>query len=400
MEEATTAPMSWFAAARRSLRRELAYLAQSPWDRALFTWLPLAAFALVWAIFSAGQMRELPVAVIDRDDSPLSRELRRLVDAGPAVRIAGRPPDHGAAIDAMRRREFYGVLEIPEDFSRKLLRGQSPEVVFFYNAQFSTAGGTVARDVQAAVATFGAGTRGIDRMAHGENPVAVAATLPRIDMQLEMAFNEATDYRVFLAADLVPSLLAILVTIVGTSSVGREARDRTLGAWLDHAGGRRTAALAGKLAPAFVVFALWGLGFLAVFGAAAGGWSAGAILMLAGGLLTLVAAHLAIGALFGALAANLPSALSLVGIYTAPAFAYSGQTFPMLAMPAAGKFWAMLLPLSWWLELQGQQALAGAPAAASARTLFVLLGFLALGVAGALLALRRSAAHPERWGAR
>jgi ABC-2 type transport system permease protein len=406
MDAATTAPppappaIGRREAMRRSLRRELAYLARRPWDVALLLWLPLAAFVLIAMIFSGGLIRDLPIAVIDRDDTALSRELRRLVDAAPGVRVVAHPADHAAAVDAMRRREIYGVLEIPDEFSRKIHRGEVSEVSFFYNAQMSTTAGTIARDVQGAVLTFAAGVRGTSRVARGENPAAVGDTIVRIDTQLLMAFNEDTDYRVFLAADLVPSLLAILMTVFGTGTVARELRDRTLGDWLAECGNHRVAALLGKLLPPFVAFGLWGLGFLALFGGILGGWRAGGVFMLCAGMLALVAAHLLIGATLGAASKNLPSALSVVGIYTAPAFAYSGQTFPMLAMPAVGKFWAMLLPLSWWLEMQSQQALAAAPAAASARTLCVLLGFVLLGVLGATLFLRRAANHPERWGQR
>jgi ABC-2 type transport system permease protein len=398
--KAAAPKLSWREAMQRSLRRELAHLAAEPWDFALLLWLPLIAFVLIALIFSNGLLRELPIAVIDRDDTALSRELRRLVDAAPGVRVVAYPTDHAAAMDGMRRRDFYGVVEIPDEFARKIHHGETSEVSLFYNAQMSTAGSTVSRDVQAAVLTFSAGVRGATRLAHGENPAAVADTIVRVNTRLLMAFNEDTDYRVFLAADLVPSLLAILITVFGTSCVAREIRDRTFGTWMAECGNRRVAALVGKLLPAFFAFALWGLGFLALFGSILGGWRPGGVFMLCAGMLTLICAHLLIGATLGAASANLPSALSVVGIYTAPAFAYSGQTFPMLAMPAVGKFWAMLLPLSWWLEMQSQQALAAAPPVASLHTLYVLIGFMVGGAVLATLALRRAANHPERWGQR
>ena len=57
----------------RSALRECARLRADPWDLALATWVPLLALALLAWMFSAGVPRELPVAVVDHDNSAASR---------------------------------------------------------------------------------------------------------------------------------------------------------------------------------------------------------------------------------------------------------------------------------------------------------------------------------------
>lgn len=390
----------FIAALRRSLRREMAQLARDRWDRALLLWLPLLSFLLIAGIFSAGQIRDLPIGVLDADRSPLSRQLARLIDAAPGVRIVASPLDHAAAMHAIQARSLYGVVEIPPGFERDLKRGQSADTLFFYNAQFATAAGIVAKDVQVAALTFGAGIRMVAREKRGESPVAVGESAQPISLRLVSLYNESLDYRAFLGAALVPSVLQIFIMVVGVSVVGREIRDRTLPDWLASANGQLVPALLGKLAPAFAAFSAWGLAFLIAWGALHGDAPLAAHAMLALGMLVMVAAYLLLGAMVAAATANLRTALSVVGFYTAPAFAYAGQAFPLMAMPFAAKAWAAILPLTWWLQLQSQQWQVGAPLQVSLTPLAVLLLTLALGSVGATRALKRVAGQANRWGAR
>jgi len=366
----------------------------------LLLWLPLLTCLLIAAIFSAGQIRELPVGLIDADHSPLSRQLARLIDAAPGVRVAATPSDHAAAMQAMRSRTLYGVIEIPEGFERQIKRGEQGDALFFYNAQFATAAGILAKDVQAATLTFGAALRMVAREKRGESAIAVRDSAQSISLRLTSLYNESIDYQIFLGGALVPSILQILIMVVGASVVGREIRDRSLPAWLATADGRGSSALLGKLAPAFIAFSSWGVAFLVAWGLLQAEVGLASRAVLLGGMLVMVAAYLLLGAMVAAATANLRSALSVVGFYTAPAFAYVGQAFPLMAMPAAAKAWAAILPLTWWIQLQNQQWLMGAPLAASAKPLAVLLLMLAVGALGSGLALRRIAAQPERWGAR
>lgn len=388
------------SAFRRSLRRELSHLAHDRWDQALLLWLPLLTCLMIAAIFSAGQIRELPVGLIDADHTPLSRQLARLIDAAPGVCIAANPADHTAAMQAMRSRSLYGVIEIPQGFERQIKRGEQGDVLFFYDAQFATAAGILAKDVQAATMTFAAGIRMVAREKRGESAIAVRDSVQAINLRLTSLYNESIDYQTFLGGALVPAILQILIMVVGASAVGREIRDRSVPEWLPAADAHHASALLGKLLPAFIAFSAWGVIFLLAWGLLRAEVAAASRALLLSGMLVMVAAYLLLGALVAAATANLRSALSVVGFYTAPAFAYVGQAFPLMAMPAAAKAWAAILPLTWWIQLQNQHWLMDVPIAASAKPVSALLLMLAIGAIGSVLALRRVASQPERWGAR
>jgi ABC-2 type transport system permease protein len=111
-----------------------------------------------------------------------------------------------------------------------------------------------------------------------------------------------------------------------------------------------------------------------------------------------IMAYLAAGAFLVAFTSSLRSALSACAFLTAPAFAFAGQGFPLLAMPISARIWAESLPLTHYLQLLNNTWMAGAPLLAGLEALAVLLAFtLVLGTA-AYMRLASRVTHPATWG--
>ncbi len=117
-------------------------------------------------------------------------------------------------------------------------------------------------------------------------------------------------------------------------------------------------------------------------------------------LAVLVAVSLAAGAALAGVTLSLRTALSGAGLLSAPAFAFSGIAYPLLAMDSGARDWALAMPYTHYARRQLQQWQMGAPLA---QFLPVLLGGLlatTVLVCVASLALWRSLRQPQRWGAR
>lgn len=84
-------------------------------------------------IYSDEVVREVPVAVVDHAQSPLSREFLRMWDATPLVNIVSRSHDLEEAKRLMDAKEIYGIMEIPADFSKEINRGGQAHVSLFCN---------------------------------------------------------------------------------------------------------------------------------------------------------------------------------------------------------------------------------------------------------------------------
>lgn len=385
------------AAVARSWRREWARLRADPWDLALVSWIPLLALALFAWMFGAGVPRELPIAVVDQDRSPLSRELVRLLDAAPGLRVAVQPSELAPAWSAVRALDAYAVVHIPADASRALLRGGSVTVLAYYNASQATAGQAAMREIGAAVQAYGA-RLAREQVAPIRGPAAVRAA--PLTVQATVLANAARSYEQFLLGLLFPAILHLVACLAMVSALGRELRDGTIGAWLDECGGRLLPAVAGKLALYVLLFTGYGVAALAWLGIRGGGGAAGSVPMLVAGQAGLFAAYAGIALLLVGATRNLGTALSLTGLYAGTSLAFSGATFPLHDAPLFARLWSQLLPYTAYLELQAQQLDLGAPWTASLPALGTLLLFLpAAGLPGLWL-LGRSARDPASWGRR
>lgn len=383
---------------RAVLAREWARLRADFWDCGMLSWIPLLLYLLTWAIFSGGIARDIPVALIDQDHSVASRQLARWLDASPGVAVVAYLDDTPAALRLLRERRAYGFLLIPRGMGTELQNARPASVEWFYNGQFSSHAGGLLRDVRTVVSTMSAGVELNARAKRGAAPPQAAQQFEPIRTRLASLYNENTSYESFLAMALIPSMLQIFVVVAVVTTIGRELRDASVPQWLAAANGSWTRALAGKLLIPLGAFALQALLFLLFFAVLRGWAVAGSLAALVCGLLLLVLAYLGVGVLLIGLTLSLRNALSAAAFITAPAFAYAGQGFPLLAMPPLARAWAEALPLTHYLQLQSRHWLGGAPWRYGEGDLLVLAGFaLGCGALGLLLLAKRAGA-PQAWG--
>ena len=96
-----------------------------------FILVPLAYPLLYAFIYNREVVREVPVAVVDDNRSTASRRYVRLVDASPDVRVTAWCADMAEARRMVQRRQAYGIIYVPRDFSRRLAQGEQTYVTAF-----------------------------------------------------------------------------------------------------------------------------------------------------------------------------------------------------------------------------------------------------------------------------
>lgn len=380
------------------LVRELGRAAADPLHLCLVLLFPLLGIGFVAAAFSARGERDLPVVLLDADGSRLSRQLALWIDATPAVRVARtvRTLDEGR--EALMRGDAYAFVLLPEGLERDALRGRSPHVIAFVNGQWLGPASVIARDLQVATMTLSTGIklRTLETLGLPEG-TALALAMP-VSVAQGALFNPGLDYVAYLVVALVPAFMAIFAVVNTVHAVGTELRTGTAGEWLATAGGRVPAAFAGKLAPHLL--ALWCvtigilLALLGIFHIAV----EGSVAVIALGAAVFVLACAGVGLAFVMLTANLRMAMSLAGLYTGPAFAFSGVSFPFFDMPLGARIWGKLLPGTHLIDVLRDQVTMGVPLAGSLDSLLALAAFFLVGTAAALLRAGRVLRDPAYWG--
>ena len=84
-----------------------------------------------------GQLvRKIPIAVVDDDRTPLSRRLIQALDANEAISVAVRAPALDVAQQALFDRRVFGILEIPPNTEREVLKGNRARIPAYVDSAY------------------------------------------------------------------------------------------------------------------------------------------------------------------------------------------------------------------------------------------------------------------------
>lgn len=96
-----------------------------------FLLVPLA-YPLVYAfIYTDEVVREVPAAVVDADNSALSRKFVRQIDATADVQVQSYCADMEEAKTLLKDGKVYGIIYVPESFSRDITQGRQTHVSIY-----------------------------------------------------------------------------------------------------------------------------------------------------------------------------------------------------------------------------------------------------------------------------
>jgi len=101
-----------------------------------FILVPLFYPLLYSWIYANEVVREVPVAIVDRSHSHLSREFARRFDASPDVKAAYHCNSLEEAKDLIGRQKAYGALYFPADFQTKINRLEQAHVSIYCDMSF------------------------------------------------------------------------------------------------------------------------------------------------------------------------------------------------------------------------------------------------------------------------
>lgn len=367
------------------LKREWQLLISDGWLRSMVSWLPVVLFFTVWAIFSAGIARDLPIGVVDLDHSRLSRQIVRQYDASPALAVTRAFTSVEEGSRALKGEDIYALVVIPADLEKQTLLGMAPEITTFYNSQFVLIAKLVNSAIVQAQGTLNASIDTLGNMAAGTSvPVQAMGQAVPLRSQITPLFNNNSHYGQFLVAGIIPALWQILIVSTTILALAAELRLQGIPAWLSTAPVRN---LLAKLLPYTLLF--WGQGILFLVGLY--GWQGwpmhGSWTVLLQAQLLMVIACQGVAALFFLLPLDPTKALSFAAGFTAPAFAFVGLTFPASDMPAFALLWRSMLPVTHYLDVQIHQVNHGQSLAEACPQLAVLGAFMLL-LAAAVLRVR------------
>ncbi|MHA7916247.1 ABC transporter permease [Alloalcanivorax xenomutans] len=150
---------------------------------------------------------EQAVAVIDQDRSALSRQLIRMADATPQVRIVARPWSDEQARMLLARGEAHGLLVIPEHFQRDLYLGRPTSLSYAGDASYFLIYGNVVQGLLTAGTTLGVEAQAMRALMQGESPMAIPGEVMPMRLVTKAVFNDDSGYIGY----IVPAVFVLIL---------------------------------------------------------------------------------------------------------------------------------------------------------------------------------------------
>lgn len=364
----------------RVIRREFGRITNS-WVLIFATILgPAFSFLLVAWMFSAAVVRDLPITVVDMDQTQLSRKISRLADATPAVNIAFKSTSLEEAKSRLGKGEVDAVLYIPEGTEKSVQKGVQTELALFFNNTNVVKGGVIQSQMVTTLSTLSGAIKVQTMIKKGIPPNEAIQKAVPVKPDIHLLFNPYGNYAYFLMMGLLP-LLSVVFIFLGTAyAIGIEMKEGTSVTWIRTAENSTTVAIIGKLIPYMLFFFanLMGMNILLI--RVMGTPLNGSLAMILFSEFLLILAYQAMAIFFLTLTVNLRLTLSLGSAYTMMALTFSGLTFPAMGMVLIAKIVSFVFPYTFWLKIFLSQSLRGEPVHETIVPLLSLLPFILMGI--------------------
>lgn len=387
----------FYATVKKASADEWYFLRYSTWDMALATWMPWLIMALMVALFIQAVPRSVPVAVVDLSQGTISRDLLRKVDASAAVSIVAQPVSVQDAWFEVESNQAQAVLFIPERTDKDIATNQQATLFAFYNASMTTAGNTALRAFKDVLKQANADIA-IQYNAFSLGPSAIKPA--PIKPQVNLLYNPARNFEIFLVGLLLPGILHFIMCISVTSAYARELRDKSVQIWIDRVGGHTAGAVLGKALPYVLLFSLYGMLAIVWIAYVRGDGIPGSLTALLLGNVLLYGAYAGFGLLIAATAPDMSSALSAVGLFAGTSLAFCGATFPIDGASWFAQVWHHFIPFSTFVKLDVAERYINAPASLTLFYLLLLVLFVLIPSGLGYLAYKKAINSPHKWGRR
>jgi ABC-2 type transport system permease protein len=287
--------------------------------------------------------KALPAAVVAAEQSVFSRSLTRALENTGYFRVVATPATVAEAERMIARGEVQFVMQVPEDFSRRVQRGDHAVVLVEADATDPAATSNALAALQQLAIT------GLDHDLVGPLARAKAAG-PPFEIRVHRRYNPegVTQY------NIVPGLMGVVLTmtlVMMTSIAMTRERERGTMENLLATPVRPLEVMLGKIVPYIVVGYVQVVVILVAAAFLFRVPMVGSLVLLSLVLVLFIATNLAIGFTFSTIAKNQMQAMQMTMFFFLPSMLLSGFMFPFRGMPQWAQVVGEAIPLTHFLRI-------------------------------------------------
>ena len=345
----------------RVLQRELHMMFARPLYMFASVGVMLLSTFFFLTLMRGGAAENMPVAVVDLDQTSISRRLIHEMQATPSVDIQLVTNSYPEAREAMQQGKIYGIFVIREGFYSDLVAFKRPQLDFYITNAYTVGGNTAYKQLLTmANLTSGAFQREVLRKKGLPDDIIMHRIQP-LAIEGHMVANPWGNYSVYLVSTILPGILGLICLMLTVFAIGFELKARTSHGWLRAAGGNYTVAMIGKLIPYTFIYLVLGIGCHLILYRYAGFPVYGSHGRLLFGMVLYIFAMEGLGITLIGLLPTLRDAISIGALYSMLGFSLSGFTYPQMCMLPPVRALSYMEPLRHYYLIYVNEALMAAP---------------------------------------
>jgi len=341
--------------------RELLILRRNHMYRFCMVAFPLLTMFFFTSIMSDGLPTGMPVAVVDLDNTSMTRSLAQRLDAFQMTRVVARYPSVAEARHAIQENKIYGFLYIPKGTTDNLLANRQPKVSYYYSNASLTAGSMVMKDLKT-ISTLGSAAVGQATLrARGFTDEQIKTLLQPIVIDLHQIANPWGSYDSYISTTMVPGMMMLFIFLISAYSLGNEVKFGSSKEWLAKADNNIYVALLGKFLPQTIIWLALVYGYeYYVFEVLRFPHLGGPWMLILLGLMQVLAAQ-GFGIFSYGLMPSLRMSMSVCSLWAVLSISMAGSAFPVMAMDGPLQSLSWLFPLRHYFMLYQTCVLNGYP---------------------------------------
>lgn len=310
-----------------------------------------------------GLPHDIPIGVVDEDNSSVSRMFVRHLDAtqlGKTVRFDTFPE----ARLAMQKGEIYAVCILPKGMYSDIGSFRRPTFTYYINGMYFLGGSLAYKDLLTIInLANGAAHRKFLR-AKGWDDRKIMNFIKPIEVDTHQIGNAYTSYNYYLSNMMLPAILEMVIVILMIYALGSELKYGTSRHLLRTGGGSIVTVLGGKIIVYTTLFTVIGMSLVFLLYDWLHFPIAGSVWNMFPAMFLLVMASEAVGIFIIGLLPVPRLALSIGALYSVLAISFTGFTLPVEAMPAAIRGLAQAFPLRHYYMIFTDEVILGSGFAA------------------------------------
>jgi len=363
--------------------RELRYLLTHKWDLCLVTLTPLFIIVLFSSMFYQGKPEHLPIAIIDQDQSELSRNIEKYVSHNSTLKIAliSQSPDEVEKL--LNQTKIWGYISIPAGAEQRLVQAQDAEISIAFNQSYFSVGNAISSAMLLST---------LEASIDFTRQNYLANSLPYLDIptpnvKISPLYNPNLSYEFYLEPFMIPAILHLLLCCCVAFAVGQELKFNTTAQWLNQHS--IFSALLSKVLVYVVIFTAWTWAWMFWLIEIRGWFVAGQLWMILLGQFFFYSAYALISSTVVLATRDLAKSFGFIAVYGGSSLSFAGVTLPLNNAPLFTQFWANIIPYTPYAKLQTEQWVIGSPVSTSLLPLAVLTAYCLFYFATAYLFLKK-----------